>query len=74
VSINPQPDSSVAWTVTMRDLSAHPVYAVRGMGVKSDPGAPLSAIDKLVARSVQHLAEMDRAPRKPGSTTLLPRQ
>jgi hypothetical protein len=74
VYINAQSDSSVAWTVTMRDLSAHPLYAVRGMGVKSDPGAPLSAIDKLVARSVQHLAEMDRAPRKPGSTTLLPRQ
>jgi len=74
IYINPQSDSTVAWTVTLRDLSAHSVYAVRGMGVKSDPGAPLSAIDKLVALSVQHLEEMDRAPRKPVSTPRAPRQ
>ncbi len=64
IFMNLQSDSSVAWTVTLRDLTAHPSYGTRGMGVMSDPGAPLSAIGKLVAQSMDHLQEMDRAPRR----------
>lgn len=73
IFVNLQRDSSVAWTVTVRDLGAHPSYSTRGMGVKSDPGAPLSAIAKLVAQSVDHLREMDRAPRRQSSPVPSPR-
>ena len=64
IYLSPQADSTVAWTVTVRDLTAHQAFATRSMGVKSDSGAPLSAIDKLVGRSVQFLHEIDRAPRR----------
>jgi hypothetical protein len=74
IFMNPQSDNSVAWSVTLRDLSAHRVFGVRGIGVKSDPGVPLSAIDKLARQCVDHLQEMDRAPRKSPSTTPAPRQ
>jgi hypothetical protein len=51
--------------MTVRDLSAVSAYSMRGMSVKGDPGAPLSAVDKLVAASIQFLADVDRAPRAP---------
>lgn len=73
IFMNLQSDSSVAWTVTLRDLTAHPSYATRGMGVMSDPGAPLSAIGKLVAQSMDHLQEMDRAPRRAPARAPAPR-
>jgi hypothetical protein len=63
--VSVMPDSSVMWNMTVRDLSAVSAYSMRGMSVKGDPGAPLSAVDKLVAASIQFLADVDRAPRAP---------
>lgn len=60
-----QRDSTVTWTITVRDLTAHPVFTTRSMSTRSDPGVPLSSIDGLVSKSVQFLHEIDRAPRRP---------
>jgi hypothetical protein len=59
-----QRDSAVSWTITVRDLTAHPAFTTRSIATRSDPGAPLSSIEGLVSKSVQFLHEIDRAPRR----------
>ncbi len=58
------PDTSVIWTVTTRDLTAHGAYATRAItahGVKPNVTA---GIDYLFAETARFLKEQDRAPRK----------
>ena len=58
------PDTSVIWTVTSRDLTAHGAFATRaitGHGLKPDV---LKGIDSLITGTARFLKEQDRAPRK----------
>ena len=65
IYLTQQKDSAISWTITVRDLTAHPAFTTRSIATRSDPGAPLSSIEGLVSKSVQFLHEIDRAPRRP---------
>ena len=66
IFVSPLPDSSVIWTLQLRDLSAHSAYGVRAVTSKSGPTSLLAGTDSLVARAVRYLQEIDRAPRRQG--------
>jgi serine/threonine-protein kinase len=59
-----QPDSTVIWTVTVRDLGAHPAYATRSAVARGMVGTLPGDTDALIGKVVRHLEEMDRAPRR----------
>jgi hypothetical protein len=65
---NVLPDSGVLWQVTVRDLSAHPAFDRRITVHKGAPSALLAEANTLVAHTVRHLEEMDRAPRRPSES------
>jgi hypothetical protein len=59
-----QPDSTMIWTVTVRDLGAHPAYATRSAVARGMVGTLPGDTDALIGKVVRHLEEMDRAPRR----------
>lgn len=66
LTVSALPDTSVIWQVTARDLSAHSAYATRAITLRGERGALLRGLDSLVAGTLRHLKEMDRAPRRTG--------
>lgn len=64
------PDTSVIWTVTSRDLTAHSAYATRAITAHGFKPNVIGGIDSLIAHTARFLKEQDRAPRK---TMLQPR-
>jgi predicted Ser/Thr protein kinase len=66
ISVSRFRGDSALWQVTLRDLTAHGAYGVRSSpSLPSLLQGPVVALDSMVARSVTHITEMDRAPRKP---------
>jgi serine/threonine-protein kinase len=65
IILNVQPDNSVIWTLTVRDLTAHPAFATRSTVTRGPPGPVPPRLEVLVSRARRYLDEMDRAPRRP---------
>jgi predicted Ser/Thr protein kinase len=66
ISVSRLRGDSALWQVTLRDLTAHGAYGVRSApSLPSSQQGPVVALDSLLARSISHIADMDRAPRKP---------
>ncbi len=57
-------DSSVVWSVTVRDLGAIGAYSARGASARAPADTPLAGADSLVAHTVRALTEVDLAPRR----------
>ena len=57
-------DSSVQWTLTVRDLTAHPAFNMRTTSVHPRADSVAWVTDTLVRASLRMLEEMDRAPRR----------
>ena len=58
------PDSSVIWTVTSRDLTAHSAFATRAITTHGFKPNVTGGIDSLIMGTARFLKEQDRAPRK----------
>jgi eukaryotic-like serine/threonine-protein kinase len=58
------PDTSVIWTVTSRDLTAHSAFATRATTAHSFKPNVMGGIDSLIMGTARFLKEQDRAPRK----------
>jgi hypothetical protein len=58
------PDTSVIWTVTTRDLTAHSGYATRATTAHGTRPNVTTGIDHLFSETARFLKEQDRAPRK----------
>lgn len=56
------------WQITLRDLSAHPVYSTRTAAAQFERSAPLASADPLIRDVLRLLSEMDGAPRRRPAT------
>jgi serine/threonine-protein kinase len=58
------PDTSIIWTVTTRDLTAHSAFATRAATAHGVKPNVTTGIDHLFSETARFLKEQDRAPRK----------
>jgi serine/threonine-protein kinase len=57
-------DSSVQWTLTLRDLTAHPAFGSRSTSVHTRADSIPWVTDTLIRAGLRMLDEIDRAPRR----------
>jgi serine/threonine-protein kinase len=57
-------DSSVQWTLTLRDLGAHPAFGSRSTSVRTRADSIPWVTDSLIRAGVRMLDEIDHAPRR----------
>lgn len=59
-----QPDSSVIWTLTVRDLGAHPAFGTRSAVARGSVGALPGGTEAFITKATRYLDEIDHAPRR----------